>query len=296
MADKQLHDLLKQAEQCRKNQDYAQAVNVYQQVFALKQTETTSLKQQLAERQTKLEETKKLVYLGTMATAVAHEINQPVGIIRAATNAVLLDVKEKLFQSEEELEPFLQRILAQTERLHGIIENFRIFARGDRTRREEVNLNHVVEQMVALFLEQLKHRNITLELRLCEDQTPPIVSANLFQLEEVLINLLTNARDTVEGQEDATVWINTWRNVEKLCGFSIEDNGAGLTAEYREHLFMPFMSTKPTEQGTGLGLYISRKIIHDFDGKLCYEDRPGGGARFVVTLPSPKDKNNGPSI
>lgn len=271
---------------------YKKAINIYQNILELdpdyerafyKIEEAKTADELLMEQQAELEEAKRLAYLGTMATAVAHEISQPVGIIRAATGAALEDIKENLFQSEE-VDPLLRDIWDQTERLHAIIENFRIFARGDRTRREEVNINHVVEQISKLFAEQFKHRNINLVIHLHENQPPPIVYANLFQLEEVLINLLTNARDAVEGQDHATVWVKTWRH--QGCGFSVEDNGSGLSSEYRKNMFVPFVSTKTTEKGTGLGLYISRKIVNNFDGKLCYEDRPGGGARFLVSFPS----------
>ena len=233
-----------------------------------------------------LEEAKKLADLGIMATAVVHEINQPVGVIRAAVGAARLDLKQNLLQSEE-IEPLLERLWHQTERLHGIIENFRRFARGDRTPCEIINLNYIVRQTTELFPEQFTERKINFIVELHEEQSPLLVYANPFQLEEVLLNLLTNARDAVEERENATVWVKTWRQ-NGDNGFSVEDNGPGLAPEYRQHLFIPFVSTKTTEKGTGLGLHLSRKIIEDVGGQLCYAERSEGGACFMVSLPERK--------
>lgn len=263
--------------------------NIYSEIAERAQYAKLSLlKSELVEQRAELEQARQLAYLGTMATAVAHEINQPVGIIRAATDAALLDLQDDLLQIEE-LGPLLRRIWKQTERLHTIIENFRKFARGDRTTREDVNLNQLVEQTASLFSEQLTHHHIALRLQLYQEPPAPLVFANRFQLEEALINVLSNARDAVEGRENAAIWLTTWCDPHKDCGFVVEDNGPGLSAEYRKHLFMPFMSTKSTEQGTGLGLYLARKIIQDFGGALCHEDRSGGGARFIVRFPIEKE-------
>ena len=244
------------------------------------------LERQRRQQQVELEEAKKLAYLGMMATATAHELNQPIGIIRAATSAAVDDIKEGYFHTDE-MQPLLEQILAQTERLNAIFENFRKFARGERTHREKVKLNSLVQHTTTYFTEQFNHRNIVLTTQLWSKrpQPQPIAWANPFQLEEVLINLLSNARDAVEGRENAHVWVKTWRRKGGSCGFSVEDNGPGLSPEYQKQMFVPFVSTKSTEKGTGLGLYISRRIIDELGGSLRYQDRTGGGACFTVHLP-----------
>jgi len=231
----------------------------------------------------RLEESRKLSYLGLMASAVAHELNQPIGIIRAATSAAKDDIDEKLFRSDD-IKTYIERIWKQTERLNAIIENFRRFARGDRTRCERLNINSVIEETVALFEEQFRHRNIELIKKNCQNPIPE-VWANPFQLEEVIINLLTNARDAVEGIKNATVWIKIWCD-EKEAGFRVEDNGSGIAHKHRPHIFIPFFSTKSADHSTGMGLYISHKIIEELGGRLAYEDKTDRGACFVVALPS----------
>jgi C4-dicarboxylate-specific signal transduction histidine kinase len=242
------------------------------------------LERRIVEQQVELERAQKLAYLGTMATATAHELNQPIGIIRAITDAAISDLRSNLFKPEE-IQPVLEKILVQTDRLARIIENLRGFARSDRTKREPVSLNQVVQQVSQMFTEQFKHRNVDLFVSTKDQKLPPMAWANPVQIEEILINLLTNARDAVEGRPDAAVWISCWRLKGGGSRIVVEDNGPGLSIEYRKQIFTPFVSTKTTEKGTGLGLFISRQIVVDLGGRLYYEDRPDGGARFAVELP-----------
>ncbi len=242
------------------------------------------LEKQHTEQLHELEEAKRLTYLGIMATAQAHELNQPIGIIRAATDAALADIDDGLF-SPEEIEPLLNRILTQTDRLNAIINNFRKFARGDRIQREKVDLNELVEHTCTNFVEQFNHRHIRLAKKLWSKSPKPICWANSFQLEEVLINLLINARDAVEGRKDARILVQTFRRKGGVSGFSVEDNGPGLAPEYKDQMFIPYVSTKSTEKGTGLGLYISRRIVNDLGGRLRYVNESGDGACFIVELP-----------
>jgi C4-dicarboxylate-specific signal transduction histidine kinase len=247
------------------------------------------IERKLLEEQAIHEEINKLRYLGEMAAATAHQLNQPIGIIRATTDAALEDLGDNLL-SPEDIESLLKRILAQTDRVAATIETFRKFGRGDRTAHEKVTLNTLVEQTTEIFAEQFNNRNIALQIELWAEHPPPMVWANPFQLEEVLINLLTNARDAVEGQKDAKVLVKTWRREGRGSGFSVEDNGPGLVPEYRQQMFVPFVSTKSTEQGSGLGLYISRRIIDDLGGNLRYQDQPDGGACFIVSFPPLKGR------
>ncbi|MEZ4671269.1 MAG: tetratricopeptide repeat protein [Anaerolineae bacterium] len=250
------------------------------------------LEQKIVDQQIELEEAKKFSYLGKMASAVAHEINQPVGIIRAATSAGLSDLDEEKFQFEN-VKPLLERIWTQTERLNAIINNFRRFARGDRTQREIVDINELIARTINTFEVQFTQRNIALETNLNRSDDKPLrVWANPYQLEEVLINLMTNAREAVEDKETAKVWVRTNRRKDGKIEMIVEDNGSGIVEEYRDQMFVPFVSTKSSEKGTGLGLHISRRIIDEFGGRLYYQDREGGGARFTVELPALDSERN----
>jgi len=245
----------------------------------------SELQREKLEQLAELEDAKKLSYLGTMATATAHELNQPIGIIRSATDAALLDIRDGLFGIDE-TKKVLELIWYQSERLSKIIENFRNFSRGDRSTREMVDINELIRRTVSTFEEQFKHRNISIKIQLHHGNQTPYAWANPYQLEEVIINLLTNARDAVDGNiKQPTIWIKSYRRRGGITGFSIEDNGPGLSEDYRRKIFVPFVSTKSTEKGTGLGLYISRKIVENTGGRLRYRDRDGGGAFFYAEFP-----------
>jgi len=242
----------------------------------------------LDEKDAELAQAQKLTYLGIMASAMAHGLNQPIGVIRAITDASISDFQSGLLILEE-VPPRFEKILVQTDRLARIVENTRAFARGDWRKRERVELSQVVEQMCDMFAQQFKNRHINLECSVERTEPALMVWANPVQLQEVLINLLTNARDAVEGQPNASVHVKCWRMADGRCALAVEDNGPGLSPEYREQIFTPFVSTKPSEKGTGLGLFTSWRVIDDLGGHLLYEDRPCGGARFVVHLPPLKE-------
>lgn len=242
------------------------------------------LRASLLSKEAEIEQGRKLAYLGTMATATAHELNQPIGIIRAIADSALVDIRDKIFK-DDEIKPLLEKILYQTDRLGRIIENLRAFARNDRTKRELVDVNNVIQKVANMFDEQFKHRGIEMFVELNYKNPAPVAWANPVQIEEVLINLLTNARDAVEGRDFPKVIIICWRHKSGSTGFSVEDNGSGLSNEFKSQIFTPFVSSKPTEKGTGLGLFISKKIISDLGGRLFFEEVKDGGVRFIVHLP-----------
>ncbi len=240
---------------------------------------------------TELEKARKLAYLGTMATTVAHEFNQPVHIIRAATSAGLDDIKDNLFEPDE-IKPLLERIHRQTRRLSQLLQNFRQLAHRSKKQREAVNLNQLLEQTIDIYFEApFKDHNIHL-VRQLEPLQSLQAWANPFQLQAVLSILLTNAQDALEGRDNAaTVWVKTFQTQPHEVGFSIEDNGSGLDPEYRQHLFEPFITTKTADKGTGLGLHLAYKIIQELKGQLRYQDRSDKGACFTVTLPDFTEKS-----
>ncbi|SEH07489.1 sensor histidine kinase [Candidatus Venteria ishoeyi] len=230
----------------------------------------------------KLEEKNRQEYLGMMASATMHQINQPIGSIRALVDAARADLKEDLF-SEDDLVPLLENIWKQSERLKNIINSFQHFSGGDRVPTAATDINQVLKETLSLFEAQFKQRNINLKLQLI---TKPLwVWLNPFQLQEALLNLLTNARDALEGRTDAEISISTGQDLAEQLFLRIEDNGPGVAENFTEQLFTPFSTTKATGKGTGMGLYISRKIITEAEGELSYHHRDNGGACFEIRLP-----------
>ncbi len=240
--------------------------------------EVEYLKRREVEQRIALEEAKKLSYLGNLATGVAHNINNPVGIIRLAAQRGLRRLEKGM--SVAEGEEIFQHILRQADRLHTIIQNFREFANGDRKRREVVELNALVEQIKDHFESQLEAHHITLTLELSDEN--PGSQANHFVLQEVLINLISNAREALENIPDAFILIKTWQTAKKV-GFQVEDNGAGIPQEQQQNLFSPFHSTKA--HGTGLGLHFAHQALVDLGGTITYQDRQPNGACFMIELP-----------
>ncbi|MEN9847854.1 MAG: hypothetical protein RL368_594 [Pseudomonadota bacterium] len=244
------------------------------------QQEVEALRKSNIEQRVALEEAKKLEYLSYMATGIAHNINNPVGIIRAAAQRGLMDIEQGISLNVEDGQEIFQSILEESERLHKIIKGFREFAKGDRKHRENVNINTVVEQIRDYFQNQLESKNIMLKLELSTDN--PCSYANFLILQEVLINLVHNAREILENTPDATISIRTWQQAEKV-GFTVEDNGTGIPTEQQKNLFMPFHSTKA--HGMGLGLHFTYKSLLEINATITYQDCTTHGARFIIELP-----------
>lgn len=241
------------------------------------QQEIDKLRKRDLEQRVALEEAKKLEYLSYMATGIAHNINNPVGIIQLAAQRGLRELEKGM--SVEKGQAIFQRILTQANRLHEIIQNFRDYAKGDRKNIENVELNNVVEHIKGYFENQLEAHKIKLHIELAEN---PRTQANNFVLQEVLINLISNAREALENIPDANILIKTWQTAEKV-GFIVEDNGAGIPKEQQTSLFSPFHSTKT--HGTGLGLHFTQKALTEMHGTIRYENRIPNGACFIIELP-----------
>jgi signal transduction histidine kinase len=252
--------------------------------YLILQQEVEELRKKDIEQRIALEEAKKLSYLGYMATGIAHNINNPVGIIRLAAQNALYSLEQNNTNNETGKE-FFDDILIEANRLHEIIQKFRNFTNGDRKHRENVSLNEVVKTIQDYFENQLESHNIKLVFDLSDKN--PQSYANDFVLQEVLTNLISNARDAVENISDATIWIKTWEQKNKV-GFIVEDNGLGISEEQQPTLFIPFHSTKA--HGTGLGLHFAYQSLIDLQGKISYQNRKPNGAHFLIELPTANDK------
>lgn len=243
------------------------------------QQEVETLKSRDIQQRVALEEAKKLEHLSYMATGIAHNINNPVGIIRLAAQRGLREMKKGI--TAEKGEEIFQRILKHTDRLHSITENFRNYSNGDRKQVETIELNSVLEQVNSYFEDPLREHNITLQIELSADKPKSV--ANYLRLQEVFMNLISNAREALQNTTQAIISIKTWQQVEK-AGFTIEDNGAGIPAEQQQNLFLPFHSTKA--HGMGLGLYLAHKALSEMNATIQYQDRVPHGACFIIEFPT----------
>jgi signal transduction histidine kinase len=227
--------------------------------------------------------------IDTVATNAVHQLKQPVGIIQAAASGALHNLKDCLFSPETELEPLLDRILRQTARMSAIIDGMSKLSRADLGGRAYLDLNEVIPEALDMnFADEFRERGLALR---CERAAAPLlVYVNRIALENILINLVANARDALTGRSDGEVIVTLSAEENGWSAFAVRDNGAGVSESVKKKLFDPFTSTKPTEQGMGMGLYLAKTAVEKMGGTLIYDDQHQPGARFVVRLPSAVDQ------
>ncbi|MBA2396864.1 MAG: GHKL domain-containing protein [Ktedonobacteraceae bacterium] len=237
---------------------------------------------ELREKQEQLVQAGKLATLGELTTGVAHELNNPLNNIGLFVgNAIdLIELGMADTDSErilQELSSAMQQVRKATE----IISHLRTFGRAASVSREPVVINQVIVQAISLMREQLRLRQIEMDL-----QFPPedvIVIGNAIQLEQVFINLLANARDAMADAERKVITI-TCAQVDQSVDISVNDTGPGIPPGLEQRIFDPFFTTKEVGAGTGLGLSITYGIIKEHQGTITVESRPGGGASFLIQL------------
>ncbi len=229
----------------------------------------------------------KLATLGEMAAGLAHELNQPLGVIQMATGNMLRRI-EKHGLDEQYATGKLERIAGQTERASKIIDHMRIFARRDDQRAEPFDLCKAVQDAATMMRAQLSGSGIDLEESL--DCGGMQATGSKVMFEQVLVNLLANARDAIieRAQRDGDgidkcISLSVAR-VGNAATIIVSDTGGGMPEEIRARLFEPFFTTKPPGKGTGLGLSISYGIIHNMGGEIDASNA-GEGSKFTINVP-----------
>ena len=228
----------------------------------------------------------KLASLGEMATGVAHELNQPLNIIRMAADGVNLLMEEGEVPRDF-LKTRMDWIADQTVRAATIIDHLRIFGRKASEEMEPISPRDAILNATGFIQEQLRLHGIDLELDLPEACRP--VTGHIIHLEQVIMNLLTNARDAIEGagRDGGRGSIRVRIDDDPGSGeirLMVEDDGGGIPPEALPNIFDPFFTTKEIGKGTGVGLSISYGIIAEMGGTITAENA-NGGARFTISLP-----------
>ncbi len=227
----------------------------------------------------------KMATLGEMSTGLAHEINQPLNVMRMAV-ANLLARRQRGTLDDDYLSEKLQRIESQVARAAKIVEHVRVFGRRSDVDGAAFEPHQAVEGALSLLTEGLEKRGVALVL----DVPPmPSVVGHGDRLEQVLINLVLNAQYVLQKRQEADadfkpqIWLRAKVVAEHVC-LEVEDNGGGIDPHVIDRLFEPFFTTKPVGEGTGLGLSVSYGIIKQMGGELRAENR-SDGACFVIELP-----------
>jgi C4-dicarboxylate-specific signal transduction histidine kinase len=237
--------------------------------------------QELRDKQEQLIQAGKLATLGELTTGVAHELNNPLNNIGLFVGNVIDYVRLGELDKERMLRD-LEKVVDQVKKATEIITHLRTFGRAAPVTVEPVSVNDVIERALSLTQEQLRLRQIEIDLNLCAEA--PVVLGNSIQLEQVFINLLTNARDALEQAERKRIAIDCSLE-EGLVVIVFRDTGPGIPDGLEQRIFDPFFTTKEVGTGTGLGLSITYGIIKDHGGSIAVESDGGEGACFRIELP-----------
>ena len=257
---------------------------------------TTSDITKRLETEEQLAQASKLATLGEMATGVAHELNQPLSVIKTVSSFFMKKLHAGQEIPAETLYPMLGKVDTNVDRATKIITHMRLFARKSEVQLVRVRVEEVLDRAFDIFTQQLRARGIEV-VREFSGRLPPIM-ADPDRLEQVFINLLINARDAIEerweGAEcepgDKRITVRTRAEADAVV-VEIQDTGSGIDEAHKEKIFDPFFTTKEVGKGTGLGLSISYGIVKDCEGEICVVQTGGPGACFTVRFPV-KDEEN----
>ena len=223
----------------------------------------------------------RLAELGEMAAAISHELNQPLtGIRNYARNAYYM-MENDAGEPGQVMEN-LRLISDQVDRASKIINQMRELARRSELHFTTLDINGVIRESVEFLMSQMQLSEVEITLDL--DEELPEILGDWIRLEQVLLNLLANARQAMEDSPVRRLTVSSRREADFVV-IDVRDTGKGFAEEEADRLFTPFYTTKKPGEGTGLGLSISLRIIQDHGGTLKAEGRSGQGAAFTVRLP-----------
>jgi signal transduction histidine kinase len=254
--------------------------------------------EQLTLMKKELFQLRKMATVGELTAGLVHEINQPLGSLILNCQEFMLRTDETSQLDSKEMKPLLEEMLAQMDLIAKIVRNMRSFSRGAETNAfEKFDLNELIQETLGLISNQLSKHNIQLEMDLSPNL--PLFSGHLVRIQQVIMNLVANARDALSGSEKSIrkIRISTQLNssIKDDAEFvvCIEDNGHGIPEDIKEKIFIPLFTTKDRDHGTGLGLAISKEIIEEIGGQIDFESQEGQGTqfRFMIPLSSMENTN-----
>ncbi|MCF8068198.1 MAG: response regulator [Desulfobacterales bacterium] len=225
----------------------------------------------------------RLASLGTLATGIAHEINNPLAIINESAGFLSqILARQKMLQipCRKEFELSIDKIITAVERAGKITHQLLGFARNGHSDYTRVDLPELIAESIDLLTHEMSNRNI--DITTSFDPLSKEIMTDPFQLRQVFINLLSNANYAVG--ENGRISISTANHGQEVA-ISIQDTGPGIPANHIEKIFEPFFTTKPPNKGTGLGLFVTRNIIDKLGGSIRVDSKLNVGTTFRVVLP-----------
>lgn len=246
-------------------------------------SERRRAQEQLRERDTALARAMRFAVAGELASALAHELNQPMTAVVSYLRALAI-LTEEAAKQEPRIETTLSKVTHEAIRAAKVLRRLRDFYRGGASKKETIDLRELCSAITSAFDERLRRAEVALSIRV--DAHPPQIEWDTTQLEIVLHNLIANSLDAVSRAEKGNRHIElSVESKDDAALVSVADSGPGLSADVLKHLFEPFTTTKP--DGMGLGLAISRSLIRARGGDLLHDPHGKlGGATFTLRIPT----------
>lgn len=234
-----------------------------------------------------LEASAKLVSIGELAAGVGHEINNPLAVVSGNTSII----RRELSKDQPDLDLIskaTERQADAAERIRRIVDGLRVYSRANHGDLVPINVVQLVKGTVSLIESIYEKDGVTIGLTLPEK--PVFVKGDMGKFQQVVMNLISNAKDSLELSTDPKITISLEADTHEFR-LNISDNGCGIPPELSDKIFDSFFTTKPVGKGTGMGLGISSQIIRSFGGSMDFFSDPGQGTTFTVTLPLTMDRD-----
>lgn len=245
---------------------------------------------EIVEKDAQLIQASKMTSLGEMSAGIAHELNQPLNAIKMGNEFLKMMLEKKRRIPEEHLSEVVAGVSTQVDRAAETINRLREFGRKADITKEKVDINKPIRGVLAIIAQQLGLQNI--KLVFYPDETLPPILAHTNRLEQVIFNLVTNARDAINQRKEANnetgAGIITIRSIREgsQVAVTVTDTGIGIPKDARDKIFEPFFTTKEVGKGMGLGLSILYEIVRDYGGMIRVYSEEGVGSTFKLTFPS----------
>ena len=244
---------------------------------------------EMIEKDSLLIQASKMTKLGEMSAGIAHELNQPLNAVKMGSEFLKMMIEKKRQIDEQDLYEVVSEISAQVDRAADIINHLRDFGRKADFAREKIIINKPIQNVLEIVGQQLKLQNIAVILDL--DESLPSILGHSNRLEQVIFNLLTNARDAINQKTDAAPG-NAKREIRIQSGtendhviVAVADSGIGIPVELQARIFESFFTTKEMGEGMGLGLSITSSIVKDYGGDICVESKENHGTTVKLVFP-----------
>ncbi len=254
----------------------------HREAFILAATDIT----EAIEKDAQLFQSSKMTTLGEMSAGIAHELTQPLNAIKIGNDYLKRKIETGKTVSTEELNRVVTAVTDQVQRASEIINRLREFGRKPDFKKAPVDINTIITDVLKIIGHQLSLNNINVSYDLADNL--PTILANPNRLEQVLFNLVTNARDAIGqltgdagGINERNIVIETYVDKDDVV-CAVADTGSGIPDENRDKIFEPFFTTKEVGQGMGLGLAITYGIVRDYGGNITVKSKVGKGTRFEM--------------